>query len=134
MTDNVNPMDIDDDLLSETDTWIYDEQDLDSSGTFVGDLSPLQSYIRCSISEDEITDVNWRFAFGETLGKFKEHKFHDGARPLLFDGPCRLRLTTLPDASFSFPLSSPVCSRLICDHGTPLPLSNKYDFCGTKVR
>ena len=45
MNDNANSMDVDD-ALSETDTWIYDEQDLDSSGALVDGILPLQSYVR----------------------------------------------------------------------------------------
>ena len=81
-----------------------------------------------------ITDNNWRHIFQDILNEIRENKLDDGARPLAFDGPCRIRIKKLGDTPYTFPLSTPLCSRIICEHGVPLSLSNKYDFCGTKVK
>ncbi len=86
------------------------------------------------IIDDEINEINWRYIFQETLNDVRENKLDDGARPLLFDSQCKIRIKKLGDAPFTFPLSNALCSRIICEHGEPLALSNKYDFCGTKVK
>lgn len=65
--------------------------------------------------------------------RYRTKMFDSGARLLADAGPCQIRLRSLPTHPFSFPLSSVVCSRLICEHARPLLLSNKYDFCGTKL-
>ena len=90
-------------------------------------------YFPIMLIDDEITDNNWRYIFQETLNQIRENKLDDGARPLQFDGSCKIRIKKLGDISFTFPLSNALCSRIICEHGVPLPLSNKYDFCGIKV-
>ncbi|CAF3656100.1 unnamed protein product [Rotaria sp. Silwood1] len=110
------PMDIndDEDILSDTDTWIYSDQDIDSS-------------------DHEINENNWRYIFHETLNDIHENKLDDGVRTLLYDSPCKIRIKKLGDISYTFPLSTALCSRIICEHGAPLSLSNKYDFCGTKI-
>ena len=109
-------MEIDDDQHSETNTSIYDDYEMDPPDPF-----------------DEINENNWKHLFQEVFIDLHEKKFDDGARPLLFTGPCQIRLKNLPDCSFSFPLSPVTCSRLICEYSQPLALSNRYDFCGTKV-
>jgi hypothetical protein len=83
--------------------------------------------------DDKINDNNWRYIFQEILNDIRENKLDDGARPLSFDGSCKIRIKKLGDTPYIFPLSSSLCSRIICEHGVPLSLSNKYDFCGTKV-
>ncbi|CAF3111461.1 unnamed protein product [Rotaria sp. Silwood2] len=110
------PMDIndDEDILSDTDTWIYSDEDIDSL-------------------DHEINDNNWRYIFHETLNDIHENKLDNGARTLLFDSPCKIRIKKLGNISYTFPLSNALCSRIICEHGIPLSLSNKYDFCGTKI-
>ncbi|CAF1142206.1 unnamed protein product [Rotaria sordida] len=116
MTAIITPMDIndDEDTLSDTDTWIYNDQDID-------------------LSDYEINDNNWRYIFQETLNDVHDNKLDDGARTLLFDSPCKIRIKKLGDTPYTFPLSNTLCSRIICEHGIPLSLSNKYDFCGTKI-
>lgn len=86
------------------------------------------------IIDDEINEINWRYVFQEILNKLHDNKLENGARPLLFDSPCRIRIKKLGDTPYTFPLSNALCSRIICEHGIPLSLSNKYDFCGTKVK
>ncbi len=86
------------------------------------------------IIDDEINEINWRYIFQETLNNVRENKLDDGARPLLFDSQCKIRIKKLGDIPYTFPLSNALCSRIICEHGVPLALSNKYDFCGIKVK
>ncbi|CAF3200686.1 unnamed protein product [Rotaria socialis] len=117
MTTIVTPMEITDDediSSSDTDTWIYSDQESETS-------------------DREINEHNWRYNFQETINDLQENKLDDGARSLLFDVPYQIRIKQLGDAPFTFPLSNALCSRIICEHGVPLPLSNKYDFCGTKI-
>ena len=83
--------------------------------------------------DDDINENNWRFVFQETLNDIRENKLDDGARPLIFDGTCKIRIKKFVDTPFTFPLSNALCSRLICEHGTPMALANRYDFCGLKV-
>ncbi|UJR08135.1 hypothetical protein I4U23_012411 [Adineta vaga] len=104
----------DEDMLSDSGTWIYCDEDIHSL-------------------DDEINENNWRYIFQEILNAIHENKLNDGARPLTFDGTCKLRIKKFGDVPFTFPLASASCSRLICEHGKPLSLANKYDFCGTKV-
>ncbi len=86
------------------------------------------------IIDDEINDINWRYLFQETLNKIHENKLDHGARPLLLNNPCKIRIKKLGDTPYTFPLSNALCSRIICEHGIPLSLSNKYDFCGIPVK
>jgi hypothetical protein len=68
------------------------------------------------------------------LNNIRENKLDDGAKPLSsFDSQCKIRIKKLGDIPYTFPLSNALCSRIICEHGRPLALANKYDFCGTKV-
>jgi hypothetical protein len=81
----------------------------------------------------EIADNTWRYFFQETLKEIHENKLDDGARPVPYDGSCKIRIKKLGDTPYTFPLSNALCSRIICEHAVPLTLSNKYDFCGIKV-
>ncbi|CAF1101276.1 unnamed protein product [Adineta steineri] len=109
-------MDINDneDIVSNTDTLIYDDEDIQLLG-------------------DEINDNNWRYAFQEVLDDIHENKLDDGTRLLSYDNPCKIRVKKLGNTPYTFPLSNALCSRIICEHGIPLSLINTYDFCGTKV-
>ncbi|CAF0989176.1 unnamed protein product [Adineta ricciae] len=104
----------DDEIFSDSDTWIYCDED----------IQPL---------DEDINENNWRFVFQETLNNIRENKLDDGAQPLIFDGTCKIRIKKFPNAPFTFPLSNALCSRLISEHGTPMALANRYDFCGLKV-
>ncbi len=91
-------------------------------------------FLRSTFIDDEINEINWRYIFQETLNNIRENKLDDGAKPLPFENQCKIRIKKLGDIPYIFPLSNALCSRIICEHGLPLSLSNKYDFCGTKVR
>ena len=71
--------------------------------------------------------------FQETINNIRDNRLDDGARPLPLENQCKIRIKQLGDTPFTFPLSNALCSRIICEHGKPLSLSNKYEFCGTKV-
>ncbi|CAF1399606.1 unnamed protein product [Rotaria sordida] len=103
-----------DDISSDTETIIYSDEDIDSSN-------------------DEITENNWRYNWNQIFNNIHENKLNNCTRPLDFNHRCQIQLKNLPNTFFTFPLSNVLCSRMICEYGIPLNLSNKYEFCGTKV-
>ncbi len=66
------------------------------------------------------------------MNNVRENKLDDGAQPLLFDSPCKIRIKKLGDTPYTFPLSNARYSRIICEHGVPLFLSNKCFFLWKK--
>ncbi|CAF4300925.1 unnamed protein product, partial [Rotaria sordida] len=84
-------------------------------------------------SNDEITENNWRYNWNQIFNNIHENKLNNCTRPLDFNHRCQIQLKNLPNTFFTFPLSNVLCSRMICEYGIPLNLSNKYEFCGTKV-